>query len=86
MANRLHSRAHGAIAWWTDDAGVTHICESAAPLSNELLIWTLCDREVETGASFAPAGRGEISCRKCAAAEGELKRRAQDAPHPMPLR
>jgi hypothetical protein len=62
-------------AWWTDESGVTHICESPAPLSNELLIWTLCDREVESGAAFVPSADHAVSCSKCAAAEEILERR-----------
>jgi hypothetical protein len=73
--------ASNAATWWTDDSGVTHICESAAPLSNELLIWTLCDQEVETGRGFVPTRHDEVSCSKCAAADGVLKRRAQAGSH-----
>ena len=69
--------ASNAATWWTDDSGVTHICESATPLNNELLIWTLCDREVETGRGFVPARHDKVSCSKCAAADDVLKRRAQ---------
>lgn len=68
-----------AVAYWTDEDGLVHICESAAPLSNELLVWTLCDREVETGAAFVPSQRDEVTCCKCSAAEGMLKRRASAA-------
>jgi hypothetical protein len=63
------------IVWWTDESGVTHICESPAPLNHELLVWTLCDREVETGTAFVPSSRDTVSCSKCAAAEGVLRRR-----------
>ena len=69
-------------AWWTDDSGVTHICESAAPLANELLIWTLCDREVEFGAAFHPSRRDAVSCSKCTAAAAVEKRRS--ARHHLP--
>jgi hypothetical protein len=75
MRRRISSFIHDNAAWWTDDTGVTHICESAAPLNNELLIWTLCDREVESGAAFAPSARDIVSCSKCAAAAGILERR-----------
>lgn len=81
MAKRGTSNLHNATTWWTDESGLVHICESAAPLNNELLIWTLCDREVESGATFVPSRHDKISCSKCAAAEGVLKRRAQSA-HP----
>jgi hypothetical protein len=69
--------ASNAATWWTDESGITHICESATPLNNELLIWTLCDREVETGRGFVPARHDKVSCSKCAAADDVLKRRAQ---------
>ena len=73
-----------ALRWWTDESGVIHICEGAAPIGTELLIWTLCDREVAPGAAFAPSHDDEVSCRKCAAANDLLKRRAQPAqPAPM---
>lgn len=65
-----------AVTYWADETGVIHICESAAPLSNELLVWTLCDREVESGKAFLPSRHDEVTCSKCAAAEGFLKRRA----------
>jgi hypothetical protein len=76
MARNAAPSPHDTVRWWTDDAGITHICESAAPLGHELLIWTLCDREVETGAAFVPSRHDEISCGKCAAADGMLRRRA----------
>jgi hypothetical protein len=65
-----------AVAYWTDEDGLVHICESIAPLSNELLVWTLCDREVESGAGFIPSTFDAVTCGKCTAAEGLLKRRA----------
>ena len=65
-----------AVTYWTDDDGLVHICESTVPLSNELLVWTLCDREVESGAAYVPAKYNEVTCSKCAAAEGVLRRRA----------
>jgi hypothetical protein len=74
-----------AIRWWTDETGVIHICEGAAPVGTELLIWTLCDLEVAPGAAFAPSHDDEVSCRKCAAANDVLKRRAQPA-QPAPVR
>jgi len=77
----------GTIRWWTDESGVIHICEGAAPVGTELLIWTLCDREVGPGTAFAPSPEYEVSCRKCAAANDVLKRRAQrahDKPAPPP--
>lgn len=73
------SQPRDTATWWTDESGVVHICESATPLATELLIWTLCDREVETGAAFIPSSYDEVSCSKCAAAEGVLKQRAQTA-------
>jgi hypothetical protein len=75
------------IRWWTDESGVIHICEGAAPVGTELLLWTLCDREVGPGTAFAPSPEDEVSCRKCAAANDVLKRRAQrahDKPAPPP--
>jgi len=65
-----------AVTYWTDEDGLIHICESAAPLSNELLVWTLCDREVESGAGFVPTRHDGVTCSKCNAADGVLKRRA----------
>ena len=70
-----HARSD-AVSYWADESGQIHICESAAPLSNELLVWTLCDREVESGKAFIASRRDQVTCRKCAAAEGVLKRRA----------
>lgn len=70
-----------AVAYWADESGLIHICESNAPLSNELLVWTLCDREVESGSAFVPSRRHKVTCRKCTAAEGVLKRRAESAHH-----
>jgi hypothetical protein len=86
MAGQSTSNLHDAATWWIDESGVVHICESAVPLNNELLIWTLCDREVEIGATFAPSRHDTISCSKCAAAEDVLKRRARGAPHPAAFR
>ena len=75
-----------AVTYWTDDDGLVHICESAAPLYNELLVWTLCDREVESGAAFVPSRHDEVTCGKCTAAEDVLKRRARAAkPQPVPF-
>ena len=68
-----------AIHWWTDESGVSHICEGAAPVGTELLIWTLCDREVGPSAALVPSPDHAVSCRKCAAADGVLKRRAHRA-------
>jgi hypothetical protein len=68
-----------AVTYWADESGLIHICESNAPLSNELLVWTLCDREVESGMAFSPSRRDEVTCCKCAAAEVVLKRRAETA-------
>jgi hypothetical protein len=65
-----------AVTYWTDEHGLVHICESSAPLSNELLVWALCDREVESGAGFIPSKFDAVTCGKCTAAEGVLKRRA----------
>ena len=67
---------------WADETGLIHICESSAPLGNELLIWTLCDREVESGAAFAPSLRDAVTCSKCTAAERVLKRRADSDVRP----
>ena len=64
-----------AVTYWADETGLIHICESTAPLNNELLVWTLCDREVESGKAFVPS-RHEVTCSKCAAADDVLKRRA----------
>jgi hypothetical protein len=64
------------VTYWTDEDGLIHICESAAPLDTELLVWTLCDREVESGAGFLPSRYDEVTCRKCSAAVSVLKRRA----------
>lgn len=75
MGQHIRPYTNDKIAWWTDETGVTHICESSAPLSNELLIWTLCDREVESGTAFVPSPDDAVSCSKCAAAEGILQRR-----------
>jgi hypothetical protein len=79
LADKIH--------WWIDESGVSHICEGAAPIGTELLIWTLCDREVGPGAALVPSPEYEVSCRKCAAANDVLKRRAQrahDKPVPPP--
>jgi hypothetical protein len=75
-----HALPHSeAVTYWTDEDGLIHICESTAPLNNELLVWTLCDREVESGMAFFPSRHDEVTCRKCAAADGVLKRRAKTA-------
>ncbi|HKP23980.1 MAG TPA: hypothetical protein VJV39_08950 [Dongiaceae bacterium] len=68
-----------ALAFWADESGQVHICESNAPLANELLVWTLCDREVESGKGFLPTRHDEVTCRKCMAADGVLKHRAKSA-------
>lgn len=75
MGKRITSKPSDGVSWWTDEAGVTHVCESALPLGNELLTWTLCDHEVEAGAAFAPGEHDAMSCSKCAAAEAVLERR-----------
>jgi hypothetical protein len=62
-------------ACWTDETGVVHTCESAEPLGGELLVWTLCDREVESGATHVPALPLEVTCSKCIAAKLILDRR-----------
>ena len=88
MATSRNPTLRDAATWWTDEAGVVHICESAAPIGTELLVWTLCDREVETGAAFLPTRNDRVSCRKCAAAESILKRREgvqSEAPEPVPV-
>jgi hypothetical protein len=78
MGQRANPALRNATTWWTDESGITHICESPAPLSNELLIWTLCDREVESGADFVPSADDTVSCSKCTAAAVVLKRRGPD--------
>ena len=72
-ANILESR-------WIDETGIVHICESLEPLGNELLVWTLCDREVEWGANNTADLSREVSCTKCAAAQQLLKCRAIKPP------
>ena len=72
-----------AVTYWSDEDGLVHICESTVPLNNELLVWTLCDREVESGAGFIPSKYDEATCSKCAAAEGVLRRRA--SAHVQPI-
>jgi hypothetical protein len=81
MAKRTISDDQQAPSCWKDEAGVIHICEGSAPLQHELLVWTLCDREIEAGAVFIPYRRNEISCSKCAAADRVLKMRARAARH-----
>lgn len=81
MEKRITSDQQRAPSCWEDDAGVIHICESSTPLQHELLVWTLCDREVEAGAVFVPCPCDEISCSKCAAADRVLKMRARAARH-----
>jgi hypothetical protein len=71
-----HALHQTDVTYWTDDDGLVHICESTVPLSNELLVWTLCDREVESGAGYVPSKYDDVTCSKCAAAEGVLRRRA----------
>ena len=85
MATHAHPKLQDIVRWWADETGNVHICESAAPLDNELLIWTLCDREVEASSSFIPSKYDEVSCRKCAAAERLLKLRADSARHQRAL-
>lgn len=63
-------------ACWVDETGVVHICESVEPIGPELLVWTLCDREVESGTTITLSR--EVSCSKCAAAKRILNRRAAD--------
>jgi hypothetical protein len=60
---------------WIDESGIVHICESLEPIGNELLVWTLCDREVACGADNAAGSLLAVSCSKCAAALQLLKRR-----------
>jgi hypothetical protein len=60
---------------WTDESGIVHICESLEPIGNELLVWTLCDREVACGANNAAGPLLAVSCSKCVAALQLLKRR-----------
>jgi hypothetical protein len=81
MGKRITADHQQAPSCWKDDAGVVHICESSAPLQHELLVWTLCDRAVEPGATFVTCRRDEISCSKCAAADRVLKMRARAARH-----
>lgn len=69
---------------WTDDDGVIHLCEGAAPLTNERLIWTLCDREIESNALLVSAARGGRICGKCAAADTLLKHRLQSGRWHLP--
>ena len=83
MATRTLPRSD-TVTHWLDEDGVVHICESDAPLDNELLVWTLCDREVESGKAFVPLRHDRATCSKCAAAEGVLKRRATPA-HAWPI-
>jgi hypothetical protein len=61
---------------WTDDLGLVHACESSEPIGTELLVWTLCDREVESGAVEPGAHSGAVTCSKCKAAILILERRA----------
>jgi hypothetical protein len=68
-----------AVTYWADEIGLIHTCESNAPLSNELLVWTLCDREVESGSAFTSARGDAVTCCKCVAAKAVLKRRAEAA-------
>jgi hypothetical protein len=81
MATQTHPKHQDLVRWWADETGNVHICESAVPLDNELLIWTLCDREVEARTAFIPSTYDEVTCRKCAAAEKILKRRAAGTRH-----
>jgi hypothetical protein len=81
MAKPAHPQTD-AVTYWTDEDGLVHICESGAPLNNELLVWTLCDREVESGAGYVPSKLDNVTCSKCTAAAGVLKRRA--GAHPQP--
>jgi hypothetical protein len=81
MGKCITSDQQQAPSCWEDDAGMIHICESSAPLQHELLVWTLCDRDVEAGAAFFPYRRDKISCSKCAAADRVLKMRARAARH-----
>ncbi len=83
MAQRA-LRQTDAVTYWTDGDRLVHICESSAPLSNELLVWTLRDREVESGAGFIPSNFDAVTCGKCTAAEGVLKRRAGAHLQPTP--
>jgi len=75
MGQHSHPASQQAATWWTDESGVTHICEGDTPVDHELLIWTLCDREVESGSAFAPSRRDAVSCSKCAAAASVLHHR-----------
>ena len=81
MGTQTHPKLRDMARWWTDETGNVHICESATPLEYELLIWTLCDREVEASTSFVPTKHDEVTCRKCAAAEKLLQRRAEMTRH-----
>ena len=63
MATHKNPRLQDTVRWWADETGNVHICESAAPLGYELLIWTLCDREVEASTSFIPSRHDEVTCR-----------------------
>ena len=68
---------------WVDETGVVHVCESAEPIGSELLVWTLCDREVESGANHIRTLSHGITCSKCAAAQIILKRRSAKNPTVM---
>jgi hypothetical protein len=81
MATHKHPKPQDMVRWWADETGNVHICEGPVPLDNELLIWTLCDREVEASTSFVPSRHDEVTCSKCAAAEKILKQRAESARH-----
>jgi len=65
---------------WLDEMGTIHICESAQPMGAELLVWTLCDREVESGAARTSHDSYEVTCSKCAAARLVMKRRGAAFP------
>ena len=65
---------------WVDERAIVHIRESLQPFGNELLVWTLCDREVEDGTISIPRPRRKVTCSKCLAAQAILTRRSAKGP------
>jgi hypothetical protein len=69
---------------WIDESGTVHIRESLEPIGNDLLVWTLCDREVACGTDNAAGPLLAVSCSKCAAAL-QLLRRRNNGTKPPPV-
>jgi hypothetical protein len=51
---------------WTDPAGQVHACEAAEIVPEELLLWTLCSKDLPGGVNDY-VGEREVTCPRCRA-------------------